>query len=31
MKAYSMCFNVVQIIFQNNKKFPSYDALNGNR
>ena len=30
MKAYSFSFKVVQTIFQNNKKCPSYDALNKN-
>ena len=28
MKAYSFSFEVVQTIFQNNEKCPSYDALN---
>ena len=28
MKAYSLSFKVVQFIFQNNEKCPSYDALN---
>ena len=28
MKAYSVSFEVVQTIFQNNEKCPSYDALN---
>ena len=31
MKAYSLSFKVVQTVFQNNIKFPSYDALNGHR
>ena len=31
MKVYSMCFKVVQTIFQNNEKYFSFDALNGNR
>ena len=30
MKAYSFNFKVVQTIFQNNEKCPSYDALNKN-
>ena len=30
MKAYSFSFEVVQTIFQNNEKCPSYDALNKN-
>ena len=30
MKAYSFSFEVVQTIFQSNKKCPSYDALNKN-
>ena len=28
MKAYSVCFEMVQAIFQNNEKCLSYDALN---
>ena len=28
MKAYSVSFEMVQTIFQNNEKCPSYDALN---
>ena len=28
MKAYSVSFEVVQTVFQNYKKCPSYDALN---
>ena len=31
MKAYSLSFKVVQTVFQNNVKCPSYDALNGHR
>ena len=31
MKAYSSSFKVVQFVFQNNEKCPSYDALNGHR
>ena len=31
MKAYSSGFKVVQFIFQNNEKCPSYDVLNGHR
>ena len=31
MKAYSLSFKVVQYIFQNNEKCPSYDALNGHK
>ena len=31
MKAYSSTFTVVQFVFQNNEKFPSYDVLNGHR
>ena len=31
MKAYSSSFIVMQFVFQNNEKYPSYDALNGHR
>ena len=31
MKAYSLSFKVVQFVFQNNEKCPSFKALNGNR
>ena len=31
MKDYSSSFKVVQFIFQNNEKCPSYDILNGHR
>ena len=31
MKAYSLGIKVVQFVFQNNEKCPSYDALNGER
>ena len=31
MKPYFLSFTVVQFVFQNNEKRPSYDALNGHR
>ena len=31
MKAYSLSFKVVQIVYQKNENCPSYDALNDHR